>query len=273
MTKPGILFGNAVNALAGFGLASKAGFSPWLFLSMLVGLLSVIGSGCIFNNYIDREIDAKMARTKSRPFVKGTVSVPHALLFAATLGLFGIALLAVLVNPLSASIAAVGFGIYVAVYSFSKHYSVNATLIGSLAGSVPPVVGYCAVTNQFDRGAWLLFLLITCWQMPHFYAIAIYRMKEYAQASIPVHPIVRGVFATKVEMLLYIVLYTITASFFTFTALTGPFFLLLSVTLGAVWFFLGMTGFTAKNDAKWGRSMFLFSLVVVMLSCVVLTFQ
>lgn len=264
LTKPGILFGNGVNALAGFALASRYGFDPLLFFFMLLGLTFVIGSACVFNNYIDREIDAKMIRTRNRPFVRGVVSVKGALVFGASLGLAGILALTVSVNPLSATIAALGFGVYVVIYSFSKHHSSYATLIGSIAGSVPPVVGYCAVTNRVDIGALLLFLLITFWQMPHFYAIAVYRMKDYMAASIPVLPVKKGLLETKIQMLLYILAYTGTAALFTLTGYTGTVFLVVSLLLGGVWSLLGIQGFSAPNEAAWGRKMFLFSLIVVM---------
>jgi len=271
LTKPGILFGNAVNALAGFALASK-GVNLSLFLLMILGLSCVIGSACVFNNYIDREIDGKMTRTQNRPFVRGVVSVKGALFFAGLLGTAGILILSLFVNPLSATIAATGFGVYVAVYSFSKHHSKHATLIGSIAGSVPPVVGYCAVTNTLDIGALLLFLLITFWQMPHFYAIAVYRMKEYKAASIPVLPVRSGLFATKVQMLLYIIAYTVTAAMFTLLGYTGLIFMFASMVLGIIWFALGLHGLVVENQTKWGRKMFIYSLVVVMLTCLLIVF-
>ncbi len=205
LTKPGIIFGNLVTATAGFALASRRDLQISLFLSMIIGLSLVIASACIFNNYIDRDLDSKMPRTQKRPLVKKFISNKNAIIFALFLLSGGLFFLLNFVNLLSTITALFGFVVYVFFYSFSKYQTSLGTLIGSFAGAAPPVVGYCSVANQFNLATLLIFLMVATWQMPHFYAIAIYRLKDYALGSIPVLPIHKGMHRTKIHMAFYVI--------------------------------------------------------------------
>lgn len=153
----------------------------------------VVASGCVFNNYIDRDIDRKMERTKNRVLVKGLISPAVSLVYATLLGIAGFMLLWFGANPLACWLGVMGFVVYVGVYSlYMKRHSVYGTLIGSLSGAAPPVIGYCAVTGEFDSGAAILLAIFSLWQMPHSYAIAIFRFKDYRAANIPVLPVVKA---------------------------------------------------------------------------------
>jgi protoheme IX farnesyltransferase len=191
LTKPGIIYGNLLPTVAAFIFASHSPgntgwhFSPLLFLATIVGMSFVIGSACVFNNYFDREIDAKMVRTKERAIAAGKISAMSALVFASALGLIGFALLYFFVNPLSTLVALVGFVVYVCMYTPLKPRSPYALFVGAVAGAVPPIVGYTAVTNSLDWIALCLFLFLFIWQIPHFLAIATYRYDEYREANIP----------------------------------------------------------------------------------------
>ncbi len=273
ITKPGILFGNAITAFGGFALASKGQFQPGLFLAMLIGLSSIIASACIFNNYIDRESDEKMARTKDRGFVTGQIDVKNAIAFAIVLGLLGTFCLAYFTNLLTVGLALFGFAVYVGVYTFFKYRSMHGTWVGSFAGAVPPAVGYCAVSGRFDLCALLLFAMVVLWQMPHFYAIAIYRLNDYEKASIPVLPLKKGIRATKIWMIFYILAFTAITSLLTVFNYTGILFLAMTILLGAAWLGLSLKGFSCENDQHWARQMFFFSLVVVTLLCIVIPFS
>ncbi len=194
VTKPGIIMGNLISVAGGFLLASRGDVDGVLMLATLVGLSLVVASGCAINNVIDRDIDAKMARTQGRVTVTGEMSVMAALLHALVLAVLGFGALYWFTNTLALSFAVFGFVIYVGVYSLHmKRNSVYGTLVGSLSGAVPPVVGYCAVTGQFDSGAGVLLLMFCVWQMPHSYAIAIFRYQDYQVANIPVLPVAQGV--------------------------------------------------------------------------------
>lgn len=271
LTKPGIIFGNLVTSVAGFALASKGHFNILLFLAVFVGLGGVIASACVFNNYIDRKADAKMARTKNRALATGLIAGKNAILFALLLGVSGIWVLSVYTNLLATSIAATGFFFYVVLYSFGKYLSTYGTLVGSIAGAVPPVVGYCAVTNQFDAGAFILFLLLVLWQMPHFFAIAMYRCDEYAAASIPVLPVKRGMHVTKIRMLLYVIAFILTIPLLIVYGYTGYAYLSVAVLLGLSWLYLCIKGFKAGNDKVWARQMFRLSLVIIMGLCLMIS--
>ncbi len=258
------MLGNAITVAGGFFLASKGQIDLWLFLAAVVGLSLLIGSSCVFNNYIDRKADAKMARTKNRALVTGAISVPRALLFALALGALGIAILSVYTNGLTLAVALFGFFVYVILYSFSKYYSTHGTLIGSVAGAVPPIVGYTAVSSSLDLGAFVLFIILALWQMPHFYAISIFRQKDYAAASIPVMPIVKGMHKTKIQMALYVALFLVLSPLLTLFGYTGYGYFALSVVLSLGWLWLSIRGFLAgTNDLVWARKMFAYSLVVV----------
>lgn len=273
LTKPGILFGNAVTGACGFALASKGQVNSLLFLAMLLGLSCVIASACVFNNYFDRFRDQKMERTKNRALAAGAIPVRHAILFALLLGLAGFLLLSFFVNLLAAFVALIGFFAYLVLYGIAKYRTTHGTLIGSIAGGVPPVVGYCAVTNQFDVAALLLFTIIALWQMPHFFAIALYRLKDYTAAAIPVLPVIRGILATKIQMLLYIIAFTFSALLPTLLGYTGYAYLITAALLGLAWLALSIKGFKSRDDTLWARQMFRFSLVVVTALCTMLSFD
>ena len=198
VTKPGIIFGNLISVIGGFLLASKGHIDYPLFVWTLLGVSLVVASGCVFNNYIDRDIDRKMERTKNRVLVKGLISPEASLVYATLLGIAGFMLLWFGANPLACWLGVMGFVVYVGVYSlYMKRHSVYGTLIGSLSGAAPPVIGYCAVTGDFDSGAAILLAIFSLWQMPHSYAIAIFRFKDYQAANIPVLPVVKGISVAK----------------------------------------------------------------------------
>ena len=263
LMKPGIVAGNMITAAGGFILASKGSIDFLLFLTVLAGLSLIIAAGCVSNNYIDRFADQKMARTQNRPLAKESISKESALIFALLLGIAGTFLLAAFVNLLTVAIALLGFAVYVFFYSFIKYRSSFSTLIGSLAGAVPPVIGYCAVSSSLDGCAFLLFLIMVLWQMPHFYAIALYRLNDYAAASIPVLPLKKGVPATKVHMILYTAAFCLASRMLAVAGYAGKIYAITAVILGFSWLLLAISGLFAKDDRLWARKMFFFSLLVV----------
>ncbi|MCB1080406.1 MAG: heme o synthase [Chlamydiia bacterium] len=273
LVKPGIIFGNALTAAMGFTLGARGSFDFWLFLATLEGISLVIASACAFNNYIDRDLDKKMERTKNRPLARGEVSPYHALGFAAILGALGLLILALYTNRITMMVALLGVIVYVFAYSLLKYHTIHGTLIGSIAGAVPPVVGYCAVTNQIDWGASILFAMIALWQMPHFFAISIFRLKDYMEADLPLYPVKKGMRVTKIHMLYYILLFMISAASLTFMGYTGYAYLFVVIFLSLSWLVLCIKGFKCKNDQQWARQMFIFSLVIVTALCIVVPFS
>ncbi|OGE73784.1 MAG: protoheme IX farnesyltransferase [Candidatus Doudnabacteria bacterium RIFCSPLOWO2_02_FULL_42_9] len=265
LTKPGIILGNAVTAVGGFFLASKGDVDFILLISMLVGLSLVIASACVLNNVFDREIDSRMERTKNRAIVTGSISKPKALIFGIILLLPGLALLFLHTTYYTLLAALLAWFVYVAIYTPLKPKTSHATLIGSIAGASPVVAGYVAVTNKFDLGAILLFVILVSWQMPHFYAIALYRLHEYKAAGIPVLPIVKGLFTTKLAMTIYIIFFILALSLLTVFNYTGYVYFGIMLLLGLTWLRKSIRGFSPQIDTTiWARNMFKFSLMVLL---------
>lgn len=268
ITKPGIIFGNIITVLGGFFLGARGHINFKLLLATLIGMSLVIAAGCVFNNYIDRDIDRLMERTKHRVLVTGAVSGKFAILYAILLGILGFLILSLYTNPLTLLIAFIGFFVYVAGYSlWFKRKSTFGTLIGGIAGAVPPVVGYCAATNRFDSGAVILFLILFLWQMPHFYAISIYRLKDFAAASIPILPVTKTIHYTKISMLVYIVAFTVMAVMPTVFGYTGWLYFVVAFIMGLFWFCLGIKGLKSSDDRLWSRKIFLFSIINITVLC------
>ncbi len=266
ITKPGIIFGNIVTLCGGFFLGVSDQTDWWLLPLAIVGMALVIACGCILNNVVDRDIDCLMERTKNRILAQGLMSGKVAVFYAILLGIAGFGVLYFWVNTLATILSAIGLFFYVGVYTlFAKRKSVYGTFIGSVAGAIPPVVGYAAATNRLDVGALLAFLILFLWQMPHFYAIAIYRLKDFSAAGIPVLPIKRGMRYTQFSMLVYIVVFTFVSLLPTVYHYTGLLYALIALLLGVAWFVMALQGFSASDRRRWARKVFLFSILVITL--------
>ncbi|MEZ0231668.1 MAG: heme o synthase [Methylophilaceae bacterium] len=264
LTKPGIIFGNLVSVAGGFFLASQGNIDFSLFIATALGISLVIASGCVLNNYIDRDIDKKMERTKNRVLVLGLISPTAAVIYGCVLGIAGIALLYATTNLLTVMFSLGGFLIYVGLYSlYLKRNSVYGTLIGSLSGAAPPVIGYCAVSNQFDMGAAILLVIFSLWQMPHSYAIAIFRLNDYRAASIPVLPVEKGILTTKKHIVLYIVAFVIATLMLTFSGYAGNSYLAVAAVIGIYWLGMALSGYKTSNDQRWAKKLFAFSIVTI----------
>ncbi len=264
VTKPGIIFGNLISVVGGFLLASKGDIDYPLFIATLLGVSLVVASGCVFNNYIDRDIDSVMERTKNRPLVRGLIDPKISLVYASLLGIAGMVLLLVAANVVAMLIAVVGFVVYVGVYSlYMKRKSVYGTLVGSLSGAAPPVIGYCAVTGQFDTGALILLLIFSLWQMPHSYAIAIFRFKDYQAANIPVLPVIKGISVAKNHIILYIIAFMFATLMLAISGYAGYKYLIVAAAVSVWWLGMALSGYKTTNDRVWARKLFVFSIVAI----------
>ncbi len=264
LIKPGIIRGNLVIAIAGFILGSKDGFDFRLFLYLVAGISLVIASACVFNNVIDRNIDKQMERTKKRALASGSIPAINALTYGTALGLGGFTTLYLQTNLLTTLLGLLAFIDYVIFYGITKRRSVHGTLVGSISGAIPPVAGYTAATNRFDLGALLLFLIMVLWQMAHFYAIAMYRIKDYTAAKIPVLPIKRGMITTKKYILAYVAIFTLIAPLLGLFGYAGALYIVGSAALGLYWLWTGLFGIKTKDEELWARKMFLVSLIVIL---------
>ncbi|MDQ1237780.1 MAG: protoheme IX farnesyltransferase [Wigglesworthia glossinidia] len=264
--KPGIILGNTVSTTSSFFLASQGKPNFYLLFITVMGAALVIGSASTFNNYIDRDIDKQMERTKYRALVCGIIRPKTAYLYACVLLVFGIIFL-FQINFLTLMISITGFFIYVVIYSIlMKRNSVHAILIGSLSGAMPPIIGYCAVTNNIDFGALILLCIFIFWQIPHSYAIAIFRYQDYKSASIPIFPIKKGVFKTKINIIFYIILFFISTVILFIKGYTGYKYLLISIILNTTWLHIAIQGFKSSEtnfNISWSKKIFFFSIITI----------
>lgn len=210
LCKPRVVGLMLLTAIVGMCLATP-GLVPWQPLVFAtIGIAFTGGAAAVINHLIDRKIDAVMFRTENRPLPTGQLSPTQAITFALLLGGCGMLILFFLVNALTALLSfatLIGYGIIYTI--FLKHQTPQNIVIGGAAGAMPPLLGWTAVTNQIDPHGLLLVLIIFVWTPPHFWALAIYRYKDYAKAKIPMLPVTHGIDFTKLNILLYTVLLVI----------------------------------------------------------------
>lgn len=272
LTKPGVLYGNVLTAVAGFFLAAAGHVDWWLFLATLVGMTLVVASACVINNYLDIDIDSKMERTKKRPSVTHAVPGKNIVIYSIILGILGFAILAIWTNWLVAIVGIIGWVTYVWIYgAWSKRQSIHGTLIGAISGAMPIVGGYVAVRGRIDVGAVLVFLIMFFWQFPEFYSIAIYRKDEYAAANVPVMTVVKGVRSTAIQIYIYTVLYVLSTLAITFVGLAGLVYFAVMLVLGVQWIWIAMSGMRGGPHETWARRMFKYSMINVLALCIMLS--
>lgn len=260
LAKPGIVFSNSLTVLGGFWVASKWQIDWALLLYTIVGAALVMGSSCVLNNYLDRDFDVKMARTKNRPLPAGKLSPQVVLVYGILLGILGLALLWFGANPISAMLGLIGMFLYVWVYTaWFKRTSVWSTFVGSFSGAMPPIIGYCAVTSQLDTGALILYSILFLWQPPHFWALGIRRMEEYRAAGYPLLPVVKGSYITKMSMIRYVVLLVPVSLMLYLFGYVGAVYFFAAAIMGLLWVFLALKGFKAEDEEMWAKRMFIFS--------------
>ena len=207
LTKPGVQALLFVSCISGMLIGSK--FSPPLsiFIFGLLGISFLAASAAVINHIFDSEIDAKMNRTSSRPLVKGSITELSASIFAAVLYISGSLMLLVYVNALTWILTSLTFIFYAFIYTrYLKFMTSQNIVIGGLAGAMPPLLGWTAVSNTIEPNAWLLVLIVMVWTPPHFWALAVYRVDDYAEAAVPMLPVQKGVAFTKQHIVLYTLL-------------------------------------------------------------------
>ncbi len=267
LTKPGIVQGNAIAVMTGFLMASRGNIDLLLLVLTTAASSIIIASGCVFNNYIDRDIDSKMARTKKRAIPTQQISVSNALIFAVILLIIGFGLLVLATNWLTVLIGAGGYIFYVFIYAYFKRTTEHGTLIGSVSGAIPPLAGYTAVSNQIDLGAILIFLILVMWQMPHFYAIAMFRAGEYKKAKIPVLSLTRGMKVTKQYIVAYILLYIVVVALPVIFGYLGWLYLIIMLPASLYWLWVAIKSY-GLSDEKWARRVFGVSLLHLFILCI-----
>jgi heme o synthase len=235
-----------------------------VLLTCLGGYLSAGGAGAV-NHFYDRDIDARMARTASRPVPSGRVAPWAALAFGCTLAALSFALLSLTVNLLAASLALSGFLGYVFVYTvWLKRRTPQNIVIGGAAGAIPPLVGWAAVEGSLSGTSLYLFAIVFFWTPPHFWALSLLMKDEYAKVGVPMLPVVRGDAETRRQIVLYsVLLYAVTQLPFCAGGL-GTIYLVASLLLGGL-FIAGAWLLSRRADRRSALRLYLFSLAYLAL--------
>ncbi|RYM07285.1 protoheme IX farnesyltransferase [Sporolactobacillus sp. THM7-7] len=274
--KMGIVNSNLITAVAGVWLAlyftgqSFADFAVPIFCA-LAGAALVMAGGCSLNNYIDRDIDQMMSRTEKRPSATGKFESRKVLAMGLGLSASGLTAL-FLASPTAAMFGLIGLVVYVVIYTmwFKRTHSLN-TIVGSISGAVPPVIGWAAVDPSLTSPVpWLLFLIMFLWQPPHFLALAIKRVEEYRRAGIPMLPVVAGFEVTKRQMIVYVAV-LLPASLLLYPL--GIVYTAIAAAIGIGWLVCAVYGLYAKDTIRWSRIMFVASLnyMVILFSAMIVS--
>lgn len=261
--KMGIVNSNLITAFTGVWLAlyyTQQSLSSFIFpvLFVLAGTGLVIAGGCSLNNYIDRDIDQLMKRTQERPSATGKLEGRKVLAMGMVLSLTGLAAL-LAASQTAALFGFIGLIVYVMIYTMwlKRTHSIN-TIVGSVAGAVPPIIGWAAIDPSLNSPVpWLLFMIMFLWQPPHFLALAIKRVEEYRRAGIPMLPVVAGFEITKRQMIIYVAV-LVPTSLLLYSL--GVIYTAAAAILGFGWLALAVYGLYTGNTVKWSRIMFVASL-------------
>jgi protoheme IX farnesyltransferase len=262
LIKVGIVNSNLITTFTGMWLAFY--FNNIHFLTQLdtifftiIGSSLIIAGAASMNNYIDRDIDHLMERTKSRPTVTGKISsgkvlaMSFAFIILGTISLF-------MTTFTAGFLGLIGVFSYVVLYTlWTKRRFVSNTIVGSISGAIPPLIGWTAVDPHIDLIAFMLFVIMFIWQPPHFYALAMKRCDEYRAARIPMLPVVKGFDVTKRHIILWVAA-LLPLPFF--MSALGNAFVVFATILNVAWLILGLYGYRMKDNLKWARLMFIYSL-------------
>jgi heme o synthase len=265
LTKPRIMLLILITAYGAMAFATDGLPEARLTAVTLFGLALSSGGASALNHVLDRDIDARMRRTAMRPVAAGRISPDAASGFGVGLMVASVVVLAVYVNPLTAALALGGGLFYVVVYTWwLKRRTVQNIVIGGAAGAIPPLVGWAAVTGEVGLPALFMFAIVFYWTPPHFWALALLTKDDYAEAGVPMLPVVRGDRETARQIALYTVL-LVGLTLLPFLSQTfGLVYLVAAVALGG-WFLLLAVRLLRDTSRANARAMFLYSLAYLAL--------
>jgi len=272
LTKPGIVLLVLITTLTGMYFAQRGMPPAELVFWTLFGTGLASAGSAVLNQYFDRDIDALMERTKSRPLPLGSVAPSHAFWFGVSLLSFSFLLMFFFTNPIATFFTTLASFFYVSVYTLSlKRKSPLATEIGGIAGAMPPVIGYTAVTGSLSLEPLILFLIMFIWQPPHFWVLAIKYAQDYKVAGIPTMPVVRGIEHTKVRTLLYTAGLLPVSLLPYFYRMAGEIYFLSASLLSLVYLALTLR-FVFSKEPK-GSFLFFYSIIYLALLFTVMVFD
>lgn len=270
LTKPGLIYGNVLTVIGGYLYGAILRPELLVLVGVVIGSALVMASGTVLNNIQDRHMDKHMRRTKNRALVTGEVTPQQASIYAAALAVAGISLLAIFTNWLTVYIGILGLISYAGIYTYAKSRTVHGTLIGTIPGATPPLAGYAAATDRIDASFWIIFAIMVCWQMTHFYAIATYRKKDYKAANVPVITVARGIFTAKLLMIFFGCAYLLGIITLAAVGYAGMLYLAIMVPLALWWLIIITSGLWTVEDEAWAKKVFFVSLLLLPAFCITL---
>ena len=270
ITKPRVVALLVLTALVGMSLSVPSAL-PWeILLPAMLGIGLLSSAAAAINHIVDQKIDTEMGRTHNRPLPEGKITTKSAIVFAVSLAVIGFVMLYTLVNPLTAYLTLSGLVGYSFIYTmYLKRATPQNITIGGLAGAIPPLLGWTAMTNEVSPNALLLVLIVFTWTPPHFWALAIHRKNEYAKVNIPMLPVTHGVDFTKTQILLYTVLLFVVSLLPYLVGMSNWLYLLGASVLNLIFFaYAWQLKFHATPETA--MATFKFSIVHLMLLFIIL---
>jgi protoheme IX farnesyltransferase len=269
LTKPRITVMVVLTTLGGAWLAARgqiAGPVRWQQLVLaLIGTALIVAGANVLNMYLERDSDALMERTRSRPLQAGRMAPEVALVFGLALSAVSLPLLTFGVNPISGLLAAIALVSYVLAYTPLKRRTTAALLIGAVPGAIPPLLGWTAMAGAIERPGVLLFGIMFLWQVPHFLAIATFRRDDYARAGLKVLPVERGDRVTRRHIVGYLIALLIVSLLLAREGIGGPAYLVSAIVLGAAFLGVGIWGLRPSAGPRWARGLFFGSMIYLVL--------
>ena len=264
LMKPRVMALVVFTAVVGMVLA-PAGQHPALAVIALICIAVGAGASGALNMWYDADIDACMQRTAARPIPQGRVAPEEALTFGVVLAAGSVAVLGVLVNWTAGALLALTIAFYLFVYTmWLKRRTPQNIVIGGAAGAFPPMIGWAAMTGSVSLEGLVLFLLIFLWTPPHFWALALYRARDYERAGVPMLPVVAGPDETRKQIVVYSALLVPLALVPVFMGFGGPFYTLTAIALGAVFLALALNVHRVREGRaadRAARQLFAFSIL------------
>jgi protoheme IX farnesyltransferase len=272
LMKPRVMSLVVFTALCGLLLAPGT-VHPIIAFAAIICVTIGSGSAATINMWYDRDIDAVMKRTRKRPIITGIIDPDEALSFGIVTGVLSVIMMALCVNLVSAGLLAFTILYYVFIYTvWLKRTSIWNVVIGGAAGALPPMIGWAAVTGDVSWHSFTLFAIIFMWTPPHSWALALFRLQDYRDCSVPMLPVVKGTLYTKIQIILYTILMLITSSMPYFLGMSNVAYLVISSILGAVFLYYVFALF-GNNELQNAKKLFFFSifyLFSIFLSLIVL---
>lgn len=254
-----------ITAYVGMALASPGLVSLKVTFFALLGIGFLASSAATVNHLVDRRIDAIMGRTKYRPIPTGRVSIPRAIIFSALLGVIGFILLFLFINTLTAILTLLTLVGYAGIYTmYLKRATSQNIVIGGLAGAMPPLLGWTAVTGHMSIDAWLLVAIIFVWTPPHFWALAIFRHEEYKKVDIPMLTTTHGLLHTRNSVVVYTVLLFVVSMVPYFIGMSSWLYLTSAIILNTIFLIYSLILRFSEN-VIWGMRTFRYSILYLLL--------